>query len=49
VKRYFDEAKKKRKKADVFGPVQLVWIEDSRCEGRRDDRGLPEVLLPDLK
>jgi hypothetical protein len=49
VKRYFDEAKNKRKKADLSGPVQLVWIKDSRCEGRKDERGLLEVLLPDSK
>jgi len=42
-----DESTKKRKKADVRGPVQLVWIKDSRCEGRRDDRSLLEVLLSD--
>jgi hypothetical protein len=44
-----DETKKKRKKADVFGPMQLVRIKDSRCEGRGDDRRLLEVLLPDSK
>jgi len=27
--------------------MQLVWIKDSRCKGRRDARGLLEVLLSD--